>query len=470
MKKPNILIIASDQLSQRAVGAYGNKDVQSPNIDSIAANGIKFSNAYTPCPLCCPARASFWTGLLPHDTGIESNGNRADSDWVQNNVNEEIPTLGSVFSENGYECVHFGKTHDAGTLRGFYIEPENEIETDGHEAWPINYDTRRDEYTTLKSVEYLQQEHDKPFLMVADIQNPHDICNWIGAFQGEPENISGPGKLPELLDNFENEDWENRPAAVQYICCTHRRMQQASRWNENNYRHYLAAYYHYVNRADNCIGKILEALKKSGEMENTLIVFLADHGDGMGAHRMVTKQVSFIEETARVPFIFAGHGINAKGLTNQEQLVSLDDLFPTLCDYAGFKAPSGLYGKSLMPYLKQSGNDKLRNYVVSEWTTEWGFTVCPGRMLRTDRYKYIRYLEGDSEELFDLQNDPGERQSLINDPKYKEVLEQHRELLIEHIKATNDDFFQRELSVDSRWRSHHPGYQHHTGISAPDHK
>ena len=103
-------------------------------------------------------------------------------------------------------------------------------------------------------------------------------------------------------------------------------------------------------------------------------------------------------------------------------------------------------------------------------TTEWGFTICPGRMLRTDRYKYIRYLEGDGEELFDLQNDPGERRSLINDPKYKEVLEQHRKLLLEHIKATNDDFFQRELNIDSRWRSHHPGYQHHTGISAPDHK
>jgi choline-sulfatase len=470
MKKTNILILVTDQLSQRAVGAYGNKDSETSAIDNIAANGIRFSNAYTPCPLCCPARASFWTGLLPHDTQVESNGNRSGTDWVQEDVNEGIPTLGSIFNKNGYECIHFGKTHDAGTLRGFYIEPEKELELEGSAAWPVNYDSRRDEYTVKKSVEYLNKKHDKPFLMVADIQNPHDICNWIGKFKGKPENITGPGKLPELLDNFDNKDWENRPIPIQYICCSHRRMQQASQWDENNYRHYLAAYYHYVKRADNCIRKILDALKKSGEMDNTLIVFLSDHGDGMGAHRMVTKQVSFIEETARIPLIFSGPGITPRGTMNSDQLVSLDDLLPSLCDYAELPVPEGIYGKSLMPYLRSSSKNKLRDYVVSEWTTEWGFTVSPGRMLRTDRYKYIRYLEGNGEELFDLQNDPGERHSLIKDPKFQEVLAEHRKLLLEHIKKSNDNFFERNVKVHSRWRSHCPGYQHHLGSSAPEQK
>jgi choline-sulfatase len=470
MKKTNILIFVTDQLSQRAVGAYGNKDVETPEIDSIAASGVRFANSYTPCPLCCPARASFWTGLLPHATKVESNGNRAGTDWIQEDVDKDVPTLGSIFSGNGYECIHFGKTHDAGTLRGFYVEPENELEVEGSDAWPVNYDTRRDEYTVKRSIEYLNKKHDKPFLMVADIQNPHDICNWIGEFKGEPENITGSGKLPELLDNFDNEDWENRPLPVQYICCSHRRMQQASRWDEGNYRHYLAAYYHYVNRADDCVGKIIESLRKSGEMDNTLLVFLSDHGDGMGAHRMVTKQVSFIEETARVPLMFAGPGINAKGVINKKQLVSLDDLLPTLCDYADIPAPGGIYGKSLMPYLRGDSDEKLREYVVSEWTTEWGFTISPGRMLRTDRYKYVRYKEADGEELFDLENDPGERRSLINDPEYQDVLEMHRNLLLEHIVETNDDFLQRDITVHPRWRSHRTGYQHHTGHSAPDHK
>jgi choline-sulfatase len=143
---------------------------------------------------------------------------------------------------------------------------------------------------------------------------------------------------------------------------------------------------------------------------------------------------------------------------------------PSLCDYAELPVPEGIYGKSLMPYLRSSSKNKLRDYVVSEWTTEWGFTVSPGRMLRTDRYKYIRYLEGNGEELFDLQNDPGERHSLIKDPKFQEVLAEHRKLLLEHIKKSNDNFFERNVKVQSRWRSHCPGYQHHLGSSAPEQK
>lgn len=466
MKKPNnILIIVADQLSQKAVGVYGNKHASTPAIDSIADNGVRFANAYTPCPLCCPARASFWTGQLPHVTQVESNGR----DWPIINVHEEISTLGTVFSKVGYECVHFGKKHDAGTLRGFDCAPENELETQGSAAWPLDYDTKRDTFTTRKAVEYLKQDHARPFVMVADINNPHDICNWIGAFKGEHDDISGPGLLPPLPDNFENEDWENRPLPIQYICCSHRRLMQASHWTESNYRHYLAAYYHYVNRADSCIEPILKALEASDAADNTLIVFMADHGDGMGAHRMVTKQVSFIEETARVPFIFAGPGISGKNRIETKQLVSLDDLFPTLCDYARLTCPNDIYGKSLMPYLSDAETDTpLREYVVSEWTTEWGFTVSPGRMIRSNRYKYTSYLEDGGEELFDLENDPGEVRSLVNVPEFKAVLEQHRAMLQRHIKETGDNFPEQEVNVDPCWREHSPGYQNHIGTCAPD--
>ena len=468
MGKNNILVIVTDQLSQKAVGAYGNKDVKTPNIDSIASRGIRFDNAYTPCPLCCPARASFWTGLLPHTTHVESNGNRNNSDWKQEDISSDVTTLGDVFTANGYECVHFGKTHDAGTLRGFQVEQENELPVNGSPAWPLNYDSRRDEYTVKKSIEFLNQEHEKPFLMVADIQNPHDICNWVGVFKGDTESITGPGLLPQLPDNFENQDWKNRPLPVQYICCSHRRVQQAAKWTKKQFRHYLAAYYHYVNRADECIGKILHALKESGQMENTLLVFLSDHGDGMGSHRMVTKQVSFIEETTRVPFIFAGPGISFHGSREIQQLVSLDDLFPTLCDYANITPPDNLYGKSLIPYLNNNSNVKLRDYVISEWTTEWGFTISPGRMLRSDRYKYVSYLENQGEEFFDLEKDPGETISLVGLPKYQSELKRHRKWLQEHLENTNDNFLQREIKVDPLHRSHEPGYWNHEGFSAVD--
>jgi len=462
----NILIFISDQLARRAVGCYGDRYARTPNIDGLAADGVRFDRAYTPFALCCPARASFWTGKLPHATGVVSNGR----EYPIVPVTEDVPTVGAVFREAGYETVHFGKKHDAGTLRGFDCAEEGELPVEGSEAWPVDYDSRRDAFTTERCVEYLQGRSGragKPFLMVADLQNPHDICNWIGAFKGPHEDVAPPGELPELPSNFEVTDWENRPRPVQYLCCSHRRLSQAAQWSESNYRHYLAAYYHYLERVDTQIGRIMEALRASGAAENTLVLFFSDHGDSITSHRMVTKQVSFYEETTRVPFIASGPGVEGAGRVEQP-LVSLVDLFPTLCDYAGVEAPEGLHGRSLVPWLRGEEPAAWREFVPSEWVTEWGYTVAPGRMIRTDRYKYTRYLEEDGEELFDLQADPGETRTLARDPAYAEELARHRELLEAHIEATGDNFRDLEVKADARWRSHAPGFTNHHGPSAPD--
>jgi choline-sulfatase len=271
-----------------------------------------------------------------------------------------------------------------------------------------------------------------------------------------------------LPDNFYFNDIENRPLPVQYICCSHVRQSQAAGWTEENYRHYLAAYYHYVQRADNEVGLILDSLEKNGRLEDTFIVFMADHGDGMGSHGMVTKQVSFYEETTHVPLVFAGPGVVNPGRSVSDALVSLLDLFPTLCDAAGLKPPQKLWGKSLMPWI---GNPSMEgtphSYLAGEWHTEWGFTIEPGRMIRTPKYKYMRYIEGNGEELYDMQNDPGETITIHKDPRYSDVLEEHRSILEKHVIDTKDDFFNLEYLADPRWRSHKPGYQNHTGPAAP---
>ncbi len=105
-------------MAQRSVGAYGDPWARTPNIDRLAHEGVRFANSYTPCPLCLPARAAFWTGRLPHQTGVVSNGRLLDIPTTP----EDRPTLGSLFSQAGYECLHFGKAHDGGTLRGFRHE------------------------------------------------------------------------------------------------------------------------------------------------------------------------------------------------------------------------------------------------------------------------------------------------------------------------------------------------------------
>jgi len=459
----NILVITCDQLTQRCVGAYGDPLGATPNIDALAAGGVRFLKVYTPCPLCRPARAAFWTGRFPHQTGVLSNGKNFQDDPVP----ATVPTLGSIFSAAGYETVHFGKTHDHGGLRGFSIEPAGRVEIEGDPAWPLGNDTFRDRYTTEKVVQFLSRRHEKPFLAVAELCNPHDICGWVGANAGPHEDVPVSTALPPLPDNFEIEDLQKRPLPIQYLCCSHNRLAQAARWTEANYRHYLAAYYHYLSRADAEVGRILQALRAGPAGDNTLVVCFADHGDGVASHRMVTKQVSFYEEVTRVPMIFAGPGIRDDGSALEEPLVSLLDLVPTLCEYGGLDAPEGLAGCSLLSCLTGAANVPQRDYVVSEWHTEWGYTISPGRMIRTQGFKYTRYLEGDGEELYDLRADPGERRTLIDDPAYADVLQEHRRLLQAHVAATDDPFFTLAPKVGKRWRSHKLGYPNHVGPAAP---
>lgn len=462
----NILLVMCDQLSATALKAWGNKHSLTPAINSILEKGAHFENAYTTYPLCQPARASLWTGLYPHQTGVDSNGRLQPVPQVP----DTMETLGSVFSQAGFTTVHFGKRHDAGSLRGFTLFPVEEKDIDdAHPAWPLHYDSKQDRNTREQAVSFLQTYTDPaPFLAVVDLNNPHDICNWVGDFQKGNNVITPPTELPPLPENLSIPDsaFEALPLPVQYVCCAHNRQAQIAEWDETAIRHYLAAYYHYIQRVDADIGKLLEVLDQRHDADETLIVFMADHGDAMGSRWMATKHTTFYDETTHIPLAFAGPGI-----TPSQQpisgLVSTVDLFPTLCDLAGLDISSTTAGRSLRPWLQNRAAESPHPFVVSEWHTEWGFTIEPGRMIRSERFKYTHYLEGNGEELYDLEQDPLETQSLAHAPEYAEVLEQHRALLREHTQATDDPYFSLTWKADQRWRSHQPGYRNHRGPAAP---
>lgn len=458
----NILLIVTDQLTWRALPCYGNMYVKTPGIDRIAENGVRFTNCYTPCPLCQPARAAFWSGRYPHETKVLSNGRK----WPVDPVPEDFCTLGETFAKAGYKTVHFGKCHDAGALRGFECSPEQQIHVeDINPAFPYNFDTYEDRDTTEKTVEFLNTySGERPFLMVCDLVNPHNICGWVGENQGEHQDIPTGKELPPLPENFEFEDLENRPAAVRYICCSHNRQAQAALWTERNYQHYLAAYYHYLETADKEIGRVLDALESSSYADNTMIVFFADHGDSMAARGRVTKQVDFYEEVTRVPLLFGGKGIT--GSREIHETVSLLDLYPTLCGYAGIPVPKGLRGVDLSVGLR-GGQVPKRDYVASQWHTEWGYTVSPGRMVCNGRFKYTYYIEDQGEELYDLKNDPYEKRNVAGEPPYGKALADMRRLFRQYLQDTGDDFLELKWHADTKWRSHKPGYHNHRGIAAP---
>lgn len=460
----NIVVFLLDQLTWRALPAYGSSLAQTPNIDRIADGGLIIDGCYTACPLCQPARASLWTGRYPHETGVLSNG----KNWPEPGISDTLPTLGETFAQAGWQTVHFGKTHDGGALRGFARWPEEEEVFPAEDsAFVLNTDSFRDRYTSRAACRFLEERKDqRPLLMITDLVNPHNICAWIGENQGvhNPVPPGLPLPLPPLPENFSFEDIENRPVAVRYICCTHNRQAQAAGWTPENFRFYLQAYYYYLSLADRELGRVLDTLNNQGyTWENTLFVLTSDHGDSMAARGQVTKQVSLYEETTRVPLIFKGKDV-CPG--RREGLASLLDLFPTLCSQAGICSPKGLQGRDLSSALA-GGALPEREYVAGEWHTEWGFTVSPGRMIRTKDYKYTRYIEDNKEELFDLKQDPLEQKNVAGDKRYLDVLIKMQGLLKEQLTTTKDPFETLSWKAQRRWRSHPVGYQKHRGIAAP---
>lgn len=454
----NIVIFTADQLAKKGVSAYGNKDVNTPTIDNLITRGVRFENAYCSYPLCAPSRACFWTGQLPHKTGVIANDNP--------NIPETMDTIGSIFSEAGYECFHFGKRHDHGSLRGFTAADQIQKDFQAEPAFPVNYDTKEDVYCLEESIKYIKnlnkRKEKKPFILAVEFNNPHNINGWVGAFQGPHGDIEGIGNLPPLLDNFDtSDDLINRPKAIQYACCTHDRVKQAGKWNEKNFQQYLKAYYYYTELADNYIGQVIEALKKEGYYDDTLFVFFSDHGDSMGAHHLVAKMNWFYEEATNVPFAFSGPGIPAGVIRNE--LASLCDLLPTLCDLVGIEKPKDIYGKSLYPLLNNNEGQEIHDTIVTHWNADRSVDIQPARMIRDQKYKYILFKEHEEEELYDMDKDRSEKFNLAANPEYHEIKKKMREKLDKYIQNNSDPFYSQEVIVNQKYRSHELGYQNHEG-------
>ncbi len=466
--KNNILMIICDQLSAKALKSYGNTYVDAPNIQSLADGGTVFEEAYTPCPLCQPARVSLWTSMYPHQTGVLSN--LPDQGFDQ--LSTDIPTMGEVFGQSGYKCLHFGKQHDYGSLRGFDIREEMQIKQErDNEAINYDYETFYDENTTKQVVEFLQDNpKGQPFFAVADLQNPHNICSYIGENEHGYKNFGDNIVLPLLPENYYFDDIANRPSMIQYLCCAHRRQSQVTQWKEDDFQHYLYAYYYYISLVDKQIGRILKALKNNQLEDDTLIVFIADHGEGMASHQLVTKYGTFYEETNHVPMIFKGPKV--KSDQRVKGLISLLDVMPTLLDYCNLNVGS-CEGKSQIKAIFGETATTTNDYVAGEWYDEFRGYRVPGRMMRQGKYKYTIYLDKDKdnnkmveEELYDMIEDPFEQVNLILKEDYQKVLKGLRRGLEQHIFTTNDPFWMLSADYKDCYRNHKRGIKHHTGPNA----
>ena len=418
----NVLLIMTDQQSMSALGANGNPYLKTPAMDSIVADGISFTESYCTYPVCSPARSSVMTGLMPHQTGVMKNGQA---------IGEGIPNLGEHFRANGYKTYYAGKWH---LPSGFGEPPGFETLIGGH-----TLGAHMDEPLATKCVEFMHQGPDEPFLLVASFMNPHDICHWIRGHEGS-RDYDSVGQFPPAPGNM----WldPNEPEYIQH----HRygnfnRMSNSlhisKEWKADDFRHYIHDYYRMCEDVDRQIGRVLSALRFRGLSENTVVVLTSDHGEGLGAHRW-TQKAAFWEETAKVPLIVAGKGVERRGAVDSKILASGVDILPTLCDYASIPAPSRVTGRSLRPTIR--GDRWDREFVVSE-LADLGFPDRQGRMLRTDRYKYVVFNGGKRpEQFFDLELDPGEMRNLVGQSEAATEHNRHRELLGGWITQTSDNF------------------------------
>ena len=219
----------------------------------------------------------------------------------------------------------------------------------------------------------------------------------------------------------------------------------AKDFTDENWRGYLYDYYRLTEAVDKQVGRVIDALEQEGLMENTLIIFTSDHGDGAASHKWHSK-LSLYEGPATVPFIISYGDKIPKGIVDQKHLVSGLDLLPTLCDYAGVEIPDHVIGRSIRPVIENFDLEG-KEFIVTELAPfyrgalEGKYRDWRGRMVRTLDYKYCVYNQGErNEQLFDMNNDRGETTNLAYDPDMASVVAYHRTLLKEWLVKTDDNF------------------------------
>jgi arylsulfatase A-like enzyme len=409
--------------------------VRTPNLDRLAAGGVRFEQSYCASPVCSPSRAALITGRMPHETGVNYNMGKLDP---------SLRTLGQVFRDAGYECAYTGKWH----IPSNYVEPgSNEIP--GFDVLPLASTPKRpfmgddiDATVVDSAVEFLHRPRgpdDRPFVLNVSILNPHDICYYLMGTRQWPKAPS-LDTAPPLPANFavasdEPEFVRLRRNAIVYGA----EIAHTKNWTEGDWRNYLYVYYRMVERADAQVGRVLKALDEAGLARNTLVLFTADHGEGLGEHHWVVK-LSLYENPAKVPFIVRYPGVIPEGRVDHDHLVSGTDVVPTLCDYAAVAPPPQCRGQSLRDVI-DSPRAPGHDFVISELATDPQRPEVMGRMVRTARYKYIAYSIGKgNEQLFDLQSDPGEMHNLAADLSAAGQLQHHRALLRQWVRQTNDPF------------------------------
>ncbi|MBQ9893338.1 MAG: sulfatase-like hydrolase/transferase [Bacteroidales bacterium] len=446
ISRPNVVLIITDQQQASKIGYLGDEGIHTPVMDRIAREGVVFQNARCTYPLSAPQRFAMFTGLYPSCVGFRFNTrtaeDRAKLDWET--IDAAIPkSLANVFKAAGYRTYYGGKSDipsRESNLAPEYYGFETVYSTDERDMLGTDFS---------RALMHIV-EKDKPFLMVASFLNPHDICLYDTAYQ-ESDKLSG---------EYRGNNWAFR--SLERVCMARNTAAMYSddvfyksvapplppnsesmagvpegifsnpgcAFSSDGWRMYRYIYDRLVEEVDTEIAPVLYSLEKGGFLNNTIIVFMSDHGEMDGAHGLGWKGVPF-EEAQRVPFIISGPGLR-KGVIDETTRVNTGvDLIPTLCELAGIGIPEGLHGQSVAAACFQGGKVSERKYTFHEGDN-WM------QVIEEERYKYTVVNKPGTDPfgiLVDLKKDPGELQNLAGNRKYGRILERLSEVLSDHEKA-----------------------------------
>jgi arylsulfatase A-like enzyme len=444
----------TDQHRADCLGCAGNKTIKTPNLDSIAAEGVLFPNAYTSTPSCTPARSAILTGLSPWHHGMLGYGR------VAGQYPFEMP---QTIRDAGYYLFGIGKMHwyPQKKLRGYHgllVDESGRTETPGFvsdyrlwfkqqapdldpDATGIGWNDHRAKayalperlhpttWTADRAVEFIEKyDRTEPFLLKVSFARPHSPYDPPQRFMDR----YGVDDMPVPVVS----DWAKRYAQ-------HEEPPNPSLWHGDlgvrQAKESRRAYYASVTFIDEQIGRILATLKKRGLYDNTLILFFADHGDMLGDHHLWRKTYAY-ESSTNIPMILCwpkGMGMDGQRGRTLPQPTELRDVLPTFLDAARAPIPGHLDGKSLLELVR--GNTKSWRpwidlehsmcYDQDHWTA-----------LTDGRFKYLYYAYDGKEQLFDLTKDPGELRNLAQEPASEPVLKEWRDRMVEHLSERGEEF------------------------------
>ena len=452
MKPTNTIFILSDEHNKRVLGCHGHPMIQTPNLDALAARGTRFTNAYTNCPICVPARASFATGRYVHEHRCWDNAIAYDG---------KIPSWGHRLMAQGHHVTSIGKLHYAsgddvkrngfdeeilpmhivngvGDLLGLIRDelPRRKGAANlGPEAGPGESDyTRYDRAIAEATVNWLKNESpkhkNKPWAMYVGFVAPHFPLIAPQEFYDRypVDKVPFPDMYaPELRPRHPFTD------AMRKSMCFD------EPFDEPMVRRAIAAYFGLTTFMDHNVGKILQALEALGMLDNTRIVYTSDHGDNLGTRGMWGKSTMY-EESAGIPMIMVGPGVPQGKVCDTP--VTLADGFPTYVQSVGATFDAGdatLPGVSLIDIA--NGLEPKRT-ILSEYHAAASITGTS--MIRHGQYKYVHYV-GLPPMLFDLKADPYERRDLGRDAAYASVIAECEAVLR---KVLNPDTADRNAKAD----------------------